>query len=299
MLLQRSLVCCLLLLTPLVVHAQDNDAPGNDQVADAAALSDQEVMRELLTKVNGIQQSMQELAKVRTNVTANMERIGTLGNKVDAQQTELSEIKRQLGELQNQFQDQVARQGEILAAISSADGEQTILPLTAIMDRSPKFTQDMADAVHRVIQSEGTFTIENKTSDYRRVFVNRVEYGVQPGATLNLKVPTGTVSTQIDGEGLKTWSVGAPSYAQKVEIVPTANALTTYYAPSSDSSSAITSNDLPTTTSVTAYSAPLTTSNVTYLPTQTYTPVQTYSAPTYRYRVFRWQPSYWNWNWSY
>ena len=293
MLLQRAFACCLLLMTPVVLHAQNDAAPGNDQVAEGPALNDQAVMRELLAKVNGIQQSMQELAKVRTNVTANMERIGSLGNKVDAQQAELSEMTRQLEELQSQFQDQVARQGEILASISSADGDQTILPLTAIMDRSPKFTQDMTDAVHRVIKNEGTFTIENKTSTYRRVFVNRAEYGVQPGATLSLKVPTGTVSTQIDGEGLKTWAVGAPNYAQKVEIVPTTSRVTTYYAPNSTSSNVTTTYDLPTT-SVTAYSAPLSTSNVTYLPTQTYTPLQTMYVPTYRYRVYRWQPYYWN-----
>ncbi|HAY81941.1 MAG TPA: hypothetical protein DCY79_19230 [Planctomycetaceae bacterium] len=293
MLMQRVVACCLLLLTPVVLHAQDADAPGDDQVTKGAALDDQTVMRELLAKVNGIQQSMQELAKVRTNVTANMERIGDLGNKADAQQAELTEIKQQIEELQSQFQDQVARQGEILASISSADGDQAILPLTAIMDRSSKFTQDMNDAVHRVIKTEGIFTIENKTSVYRRVFVNRVEFGVQPGATLNLKVPTGTVSTQIDGEGLKTWSVGAPSYAQKVEIVPTTESVTAYYNPSAAGSEATASDDAPTT-SVTAYSAPQSTPQVMYLPGQTYTPLQTMYVPTYRYRVYRWRPFFWN-----
>ena len=95
------------------------------------------------------------------------------------------------------------------------------------MEQSEEFREDVRKAVHQSLETHGDFSVHNRMGSFQRVVVNQKEYGLKPDEILTLKVPVGSVTVQLPGQPLTNWTVGAPNYSQKVEIVPDANATTT------------------------------------------------------------------------
>ncbi|MCA9163504.1 MAG: hypothetical protein R3C99_27720 [Pirellulaceae bacterium] len=135
--------------------------------------------------------------------------------------TQVGQLKGEVNELRDRISEEIEKQRQILDAISSVDSQGQRIPrLSAIMNDSPEFKQDVTNAVNNALLQEGTFEIINKTDSYQRIYVNRTEQGVEAGKSLTLKVPVGTVTTQLPGKSLENWSITAPSYSEKIEIVP-------------------------------------------------------------------------------
>ena len=103
----------------------------------------------------------------------------------------------------------------------------TCLRLSANMEKSEEFRDDVRKAVHQSLETHGEFSIHNRMANYQRIVVNQKEYGLNADEILTLKVPVGTVTAQLPGQALTNWTVGAPNYSQKIEIVPEAYATTT------------------------------------------------------------------------
>ena len=60
--------------------------------------------------------------------------------------------------------------------------------------------------------------------------VNQKPYEMGPDEILTVTVPVGTVSAQLPGQALTNWTLSAPTYSQKIEIVPESDATPTQVA---------------------------------------------------------------------
>jgi hypothetical protein len=135
--------------------------------------------------------------------------------------TQVSDLKKQQKTLTDRINEEITKQQQILEAISKIDSAGQPIPrISAIMDKSGEFRDDVRQAVRKSMETEGDLSVANKTGSFQRILINRKEYGLSAGQTLSLKVPVGTVSTQLPGQNLTNWTVGAPDYKESIDIVP-------------------------------------------------------------------------------
>ena len=67
----------------------------------------------------------------------------------------------------------------------------------------------------------GTLLIRNDMSVGQRIEVNgQASYFIGPKSSLGFTVPVGTATTQLPGEGTKSWFIGPPNYIQSIIIAP-------------------------------------------------------------------------------
>ena len=117
--------------------------------------------------------------------------------------------------------EQDSLQQAILDQITATDDNGDVyLTLNSIMKKSATAREEVREAVERSIRKQGTLSIENKMGTVQDILVNRVQYHVHAGATLNLTVPVGTVSTQLPGQRIVNWTIGVPNYRQSIRIKP-------------------------------------------------------------------------------
>jgi TolA-binding protein len=165
----------------------------------------------------------EQLRTLSGNVTQIVER-------VSEQETQIGQLRQEMTALTNQINEEIVKQQEILEAIAHKDSSGLQVPRLSAAMQSNEFRQEMRHAVNDSLSTTGTLKITNRTNDFHRIFVNRVEFSVSAGKDLTLQVPVGTVSTQLPGRDLKNWTVAAPSYEQSIEIVPEATSAPVYVA---------------------------------------------------------------------
>lgn len=190
------LACCIL-MSPAAVAAEPAP-PAAAGTADAA--SQLKLVQEQLRTLSG-------------NLTQVVER-------VSEHETQIGQLRKELTELTTQIQDEIVKQQQILEAISQKDSTGNHVPRLSAAMKSTEFRQEMKQAVNDSLNTVGTLKIANRTNDFHRVIVNRVEYGIPSGQQLSLEVPAGTVSTQLPGRELKNWTIAGPKYEQSIDIVP-------------------------------------------------------------------------------
>jgi hypothetical protein len=196
---------------PVTVFAQDE--AGDDKI-DAG----------LPVNVTAELQSMKDqLRLLSENLTKTVETVGE-------HETQIGQLKTDMMALTGQINEEIQKQQQILEAISQTDSSGSYVPRLSAAMLSDDFRNEMKDAVNESLLKTGDFRIANKTSQYQRIHVNRQEYGVSTGETLTLKVPVGTVTTQIPGRDLTNWTVSGPKYEQNIEIVPPSEPIRTTVA---------------------------------------------------------------------
>lgn len=235
--------------------------------------------------INKVVEGFQQFQILRSNV----DEIKKITDDHEARLFKLNEQVRSALETHSQ---QIARQQQILEAISQQDSGGNPIPnLLGNMQSSSEFQEEISEVVNNSIRSAGEFVVTNKMDTAQTIVVNLEQHTVEPRATLRLKVPVGTISTRLPGQALQNWTVGAPNYGQSVDIVSRQNVSNrvTTLRPESGNAYYV---DEPASTTV--YSAPTTT---------TYSlPVTTYSVPTTTYwRSYFYYPytSYYWPSWSY
>ncbi len=168
----------------------------------------------VLNSVSAVFAQEPSLTDVMNALTAIDGKLTDLGDKINKNESDIKDLTDRLNEMEE-------RQRQILTANESGGFR---LDLRGQME-NPDFQNEFGKAIDDSIrQKEGTLTITNKMSTYQRVLVNRVEFGVKPGEKIAIKLPAGTVTTELPGiEGVKTWMIGSPNYSQDIDIVPTRN----------------------------------------------------------------------------
>jgi uncharacterized protein YoxC len=161
------------------------------------------------------------LASLKKEVDSLRAQLDGVTNNLTETVTQLSDLKQQQKVLTDRINEELEKQQQILEAISNLDSAGQRIPrISAIMDTSEEFREDVRRAVHKSLETRGDFSVTNKTASYQRIWINQQEYGVSAGETLTLKPPVGTVTTQLPGKGLKNWTLTAPDYKESIDIVP-------------------------------------------------------------------------------
>lgn len=161
------------------------------------------------------------LTQALEGVQANKRDLSSLQMTIQDQFTRQQQILADLAELKQTTSDQLTRQQQILDAISTQDSSQNYIPnIKASVDRSPEFKQQFRESIQGALPKNGTFVIENKTNYGRWIWVNLQAHYLAPGETKTLDVPTGTVSSQLNGEPMMTWTLGsANDFRQVIQII--------------------------------------------------------------------------------
>jgi len=171
-----------------------------------------ERVRDLESKTQELQRQMSTLTDHVTSVT----------ELVRNNKTELVQNRDKLGELTSKINAQLDEQRQILEAISARDSTGSyFLRLDNIMSSSTVGREQLSRAVEESLRRSGTFKIENQMGYDQHILVNRVQYRVLAGGTLNLDVPIGTVTTQLPGQKIVNWTITAPDYNETIQIIPT------------------------------------------------------------------------------
>ncbi len=229
-------------------------------------------VQQLDTEVQDLKTQMTKtlanLSQLTEAVTKNTE--ATIANKasIDGLIEKQTEMLQQLDELTSLQQEQFVQQQQVMESIVQQDSSGVdVLRLSANMQRSEEFRQEVRKAVHDSLQAEGDVIIRNKMATPQRIKVNQTDYDVAAGETLTLKVPVGTLTAQLFGQPLTNWTISPPKYSQTIDIVPEQQTTVTAYRP-------IEAMDSPVTT---------------YRP---YTPAPVYVSPVETYYVDP-TPVYW------
>ena len=217
-------MCVLILILPVAVMAQTTPKTLDELAKEVESLQTQlKTANETLTRL-----AVQVAENTRAS-TKNAEGITGLAGQMNQELTKQQAILEQIDELAQQQQEQLARQQEILDAIAQKDSNgNDMLRLSANMEKSDEFRQDVRKAVHESLDTQGEVTIHNRMASVQRISVNQKEHVIGAGEVLTLKVPVGTVTCQLPGQSLTNWTVACAEYAQKIDIVPDTNATVVY-----------------------------------------------------------------------
>ncbi len=207
-LVATSFLLMTFLFFPVLAKAQQ--PAGADDIAKlTAAIKD--LKDDMVTK--------DDLAELVTKEKLKDE-VDALTDLITAQDAEIQKLKRDYEAYKALAQQQTADQGRILAAISQRDSTgNPVLAIRNNMANSPDFRREMSSAVHRTMRRQGTVTIHNRTASDTTMRINHTEYRIPASSSHEVKVPVGTVTTELTGwEAPKNWTVGAPNYNQVINI---------------------------------------------------------------------------------
>jgi len=164
-----------------------------------------------------LDQKLEALTKLVAAQTAN---VGKLTDTLGDQKSQIQSLTTDLTKLTSDINTELSKIEKNLADISRNDGGRYVPNISAAMEQET-FRQDMEAAVNRSLKTEGVFRIVNKTPTHQWISVNRTEYFLQPGETLTLRAPVGTVTTRLPGQELMNWTLAAPNNSESIDIVPT------------------------------------------------------------------------------
>ncbi len=194
---------------PAVGGAQEGTREGAGVGAGAVVYRDEfsAAIERLQAQIDDLSRTTSELKDTADNNTF---RLGQLAQKLETD----------LKTLQAAVDDAIAGQKEILDAISQQSSTGQYLPRLAANMANTEFAEEMKTVVNRSIPKNGTLRITNRSSWHREIWINeKYALRIQAGATEEVTVPAGTVTTRLPGQNLVTWTVGPPTNLQAIDII--------------------------------------------------------------------------------
>ncbi len=153
--------------------------------------------------------------------TKNAQDLTRIAGEIKDELKKQEAILTRLDTLMEKHREQLSRQQDILDAIARKDAAgRDVLQLSAPMEQSEEFREDVRKVVHEALQTHGEMTVWNRMATRQHIVVNQKSYEMAPDEILTVTVPVGTVSAQLPGQALTNWTLSAPTYSQKIEIVP-------------------------------------------------------------------------------
>src|SRR5262245_56832001 len=190
------------------VYDKSQDARADELTKQLAALTARVTTAE--NNVSAIDGRIEKL-------TGNVEKLTDSAKDIDARLRKLGE---DVNATTNRSNTELTAMKKQLEDTTRRDGDSYVPNISAAMSTRDKFRQDMATAVNRSLRTDGKLLLTNKTSTAQWVFVNRSGYFMRPGEQLPIGVNVGTVTTQLMGEEMQTWTITAPANELALEIVP-------------------------------------------------------------------------------
>ncbi len=219
--LRKIMVACgLWSMTVVGAAAQGLSGPANEQdpappAGEARELTNAELTRELAAMQQNLRKMTTSMDAIIDHVNANKDtpqRIADLELKLMEYSTVQQEMMATLKDIQKSLQQQTP-DGE-------GEGERitTFRPLIENAD----LRQQLAKAIQSEMPTQGIFHVENTTELDRTIEINQTEFVIPAKKARSFRVAVGTVTTQLPGEPMMTWAISAPSYDQRIQIVPKA-----------------------------------------------------------------------------
>jgi len=147
---------------------------------------------------------------------------GELSRRVAELEKQVADLQQSHKELVNIANDQSVKLREIAMERTGADGEKHYVPnVQAIRDDRDSRKELVDTVVQGFVKSTGELKIHNEMGVGQTLVVNGVlTVFVPANAVQAVNVPAGTATTELAGEGVKSWAVGAPNYSQDIVIAP-------------------------------------------------------------------------------
>jgi prefoldin subunit 5 len=190
-----------------------------------------DLAKQLETLTNRVTTSENNIAAIDRRIealTGNVEKLADAAKDIDARIRKLDERVSQSTDISK---GELTTMRTQLDAISRKDGDSYVPNISAAMNTSDTFRQDMETAVNKSLKTGGSVLLTNKTAVSHWVAINQTRYFLRPGQQLPVAVNVGTVTTQLPGEEMQTWTITAPSYELSLDIVPKSTARTVALSP--------------------------------------------------------------------
>ena len=96
------------------------------------------------------------------------------------------------------------------------------MPNVQAISADPDSRRELVDTVVKdITRTTGELRIRNDMDSGQSLVINGVESIYLPAhSARTVKVASGTATTELAGEGTKSWMVGAPNYVQDIVIAP-------------------------------------------------------------------------------
>ena len=145
-----------------------------------------------------------------------------LASRVAALEKQVADLEQFRKEQIDLTDNQSKMLRDIVTARPTAEGGQRYVPnVQAIRDDRTSRRELVETVVQGITSSTGELRIRNDMKTGQSLVINGVDtVYIAPHATRTVTVPSGTATTQLAGEGTRSWMIGAPTYAQDIIIAP-------------------------------------------------------------------------------
>jgi hypothetical protein len=145
-----------------------------------------------------------------------------LAQRVTDLEKQVAELKQGHQALVDIAKEQNTKLGEIAMERISPDGAKRYVPnIQAIRDDQDARHMLVDTVAQGITRARGTLVIHNQMSTGQTLLINgTTPVTVAAGSDQTVDVPSGTATTELAGEGVKSWAVGAPNYTQDIIIAP-------------------------------------------------------------------------------
>jgi len=171
----------------------------------------------LTARVTKTESSIAAIDRRIESLTTNVEK---LAQAVADQDSRIKTLNETVNEITTRSNSELTVMKKQLDDISVKDGGGYVSNISSAMSTSDKFRQDMETAVNKSLKTGGSLLLTNKTAISQWVDINRTRHFLRPGEQLPVAVNVGTVTTQLRGEEMQTWTITAPAYQLSLDIVP-------------------------------------------------------------------------------
>jgi len=191
----------------------------------------QKAMEDLKEQIRSLKGSAIPAPPATVNTTG-----GTTSGTVTAKPDQDPDLVREIARLKRQVADLEAARKEqtdlntdhskmlrdIAMGRATPEGGQHFVPnVQAISDDSDARRVLVNTVVHDMTRNAGELRIRNDMIMGQSLVVNGVDsVYIPPRSVRIVTVPSGTATTELAGEGTKSWMIGAPNYSQEVIIAP-------------------------------------------------------------------------------
>jgi hypothetical protein len=212
----RFALAAAIVALPLIASAQSQPATGYDKSQDTRLDELEKQLAALTMRTTTTEGKLTDIDKRIESLTTNVDKLASVTADID---TRLKSLDEKVNTMTTQSNTELTTMRKQLGDIARKEGDSYVPNISAAMSTSDKFRQEMETVVNRSLKPAGIVLLANKTAIGQWVFVNKSGYFVRPGDQLTLNVNVGTITTQLPGEEMQTWTVTAPTYQLALDMV--------------------------------------------------------------------------------
>ena len=145
-----------------------------------------------------------------------------LAARVAALEKHVAELTQSRKELIDIVNNHSTMLHDVVADRQTPSGSKYFVPnVQAIRDDRDSRRELIDTVVKGISRSTGELRIRNEMSTGQSLLINGIDsYFVAAHSERTVSVPSGTATTELAGEGTKSWMIGAPNYFQEIVIAP-------------------------------------------------------------------------------